>query len=334
VGQRALYALADFVLELQAESPAREGLDHLLKSLSWVRTDDPTCKPSLHLSVKRRNAEVKIPQDCREAFRENGFSGLESGDDFYLTDGSSLFHLRPGSGEGYARLDPSFFKKSALLQANFWCFGLLKLLRPLGIYSLHGAGLATRDGAGLLLVGASGSGKSTLAIGLIRNGWRYLSDDALLLRLVLGKVQALAFRKSFYIDGAACRGYSDLSLGDEEPDTEGGQRRRVGVEEAYPKQHLSQCIPHLVLFPNITSQSQSDLLPMETAKALRALLVESGPQLFDRRTMTGHLELLKRLVRQTATYQLNAGRDLYRDPAKLIGMLQEAQGEMIGADYH
>ena len=32
------------------------------------------------------------------------FVGLELGDEFYLTDGSSLVHLRPAKGEGYARL--------------------------------------------------------------------------------------------------------------------------------------------------------------------------------------------------------------------------------------
>ena len=59
-----------------------------------------------------------------------------------------------------------FFPKPTMTQANFWCFGLLKLLRPLGIYSLHAAGLASEAGEGVLLVGPSGSGKSTLAIGL------------------------------------------------------------------------------------------------------------------------------------------------------------------------
>ena len=103
-------------------------------------------------------------------FRTDDFLGFEVGDDFFLTDGSSVFHLRPSKGEAYAQVAPSFFTKPKLAQANFWSFGLLKLLRPLGIYSLHAAGLATKDGEGVLVVGPSGSGKSTLAIGLIRAG--------------------------------------------------------------------------------------------------------------------------------------------------------------------
>jgi hypothetical protein len=329
VGQSTLYALVDLVLELQSEEPRREDLDCLLQELSWVRTQASTCKPALYLSVSRRKGGFRIPQDTREVLRADGFSGLEVGDDFYLTDGSSLFHLRPARGEGYARLAASFFDKSILAQANFWCFGLLKLLRPLGVYSLHAGGLATRDGVGLLLVGPPGSGKSTLTIGLIRDGWRYLSDDALLLRLGPQGVKALACRRSFYIDSVRSPTYCDLSLGDEEPDTQGGQRRRVGIEKAYPEQYLSQCIPRIMVFPRITHENQSTLMPVDGVRALGVLLVQSAPQLFDRSTMPQHLELLKRLLQQTVTYQLNAGTDLYRAPAKLIGLIQEAQGERI-----
>jgi hypothetical protein len=52
-----------------------------------------------------------------------------------------------------------------LLQRNFWAFGLLKLLRPLGFFSLHAAGVVSGHGRGLLINGRPGSGKSTLALG-------------------------------------------------------------------------------------------------------------------------------------------------------------------------
>jgi hypothetical protein len=327
VGQSFLYALGDLVLELQAEEPRREELDSLLQELSWVRSDGSVCNRTLHLSVSCRNGGLSIPQNVRQVFQADGFFGLEAADDFYLTDGSSLFYLQPAKGEGYARLATSFFHKRSLLQANFWCFGLLKLLRPLGVYSLHGAGLATHDGLGLLLVGPSGTGKSTLAIGLVREGWGYLSDDAVLLRLEPEGVNALACRKSFYIDAACSPRYSDFSLSGAVPDNRGGQRRRIAIEEAYPTQYLSQCSPHLVIFPQITHQNQSTLVPHEDVRSLGVLLTQSAPQLFDRRTMAGQLELLKRLLRQSATYELKAGIDLYHDPAKLIGLIKEAQGE-------
>jgi len=327
VGQRALYALDQLVLELHLEEPRGEDLDRLLQELSWVRTLQPTYKPALYLSVSSNNREFRIPRNCREVLRTDDFLGFEANDDFYLTDRSSVFHLRPAKGEGHARLAPSFFSKPRLVQGNFWCFGLLKLLRPLGIYSLHAAGLANRDGAGMLLVGASGSGKSTLAIGLIREGWSYLSDDAVLLRHGSEGVEAFACRRSFYIDAARSADYSDLSLGEEAPDSNGGRRRRVGIDQAYPDQYVPRCVPRVVIFPQVKHQAQSTLKPSDSVRALGLLLGQSAPQLFDRSHMLQHLELLKKLLQQAETYELNAGTDLYHDPAKLIGLIQEAQGE-------
>jgi hypothetical protein len=334
MGQSALYALDPLVLELHSEGPRRENLDHLLQELSWVRMPSSIYKPTLHLSVSPNYRGFRIPRNCREVLRTDDFLGLELADDFYLTDGSSVFQLRPAEGKGYARLAPSFFAKPKLVEANFWCFGLLKLLRVLGIYSLHAAALASTDGVGLLLVGASGSGKSTLAIGLIREGWRYLSDDAVLLRYGSEGIEALACRKSFYIDALASANYCDLWVAEEEPDSTGGQRRRVGIEDAYPGQYVSQCVPRIVVFPQITRQDQSTLKPINRIRALQFLLAQSAPQLFDRSTMAPHLELLKRFLQQTQTYKLNAGIDLYRDPVKLIDLIREHKEREIGSNCH
>jgi hypothetical protein len=334
VGQSDLYALADFVLKLHLDGPRREGLDRLLRELSWVRTSRSTCKPDLCLSVISNNREFRIPQNSREVLRTDDFLGYEADDDFYLTDGSSVFHLRSTKKEGYASLASSFFAKPPLTQGNFWCFGLLKLLRPRGIYSLHAAGLANRDGGGLLLVGASGNGKSTLAIGLIRQGWRYLSDDAVLLRHGSQGVEALACRRSFYVDARRSADYSDLSLGEEAPDSNGGRRRKVGINESYPEQYVPRCLPRVLIFPRIKRQDQSTLKPIDSVHALGLLLAQSAPQLFDRGTMARHLELLKKLLQQTETYELDAGTDLYREPAKLADLIKKPRGEKIVANCH
>ena len=77
----------------------------------------------------------------------------------------------------------------------------------------------------------------------------------------------------------------------------------------------------------VTGGAAPRLTPVDQIFALRVLLSQSAPQLFDRDTMGAHLELLKRLLRQCELYRLDAGIDLYRRPAKLIELLAEAQGE-------
>jgi hypothetical protein len=324
--QSAFYALDHLVLKLRSPEPIREDLNRLLQELSWLRISRCVDKPNLCIFVHMSDDGFQPPIDCREVLRTADFLGFEASDEFFLTDGLSVFHLRAPLGEAYARIAPTFCCKPTLAQANFWCFGLFKLLRPLRIYNLHAAGLATKDGEGVLLVGPPGSGKSTLAIGLIRAGWNYLSDDAVLLRGGSEGVESLACRKSFYIDAPHSGDYSDLWLGEEEPDSNGGWRRKVGITASYPEQYVPQCLPRVLIFPQIKRQSQSVLKPINSVHALGLLLAQSAPQLFDRSTMSGHLELLKGILQQAQTYELNAGADLYHQPAKLIDLLREARG--------
>jgi hypothetical protein len=330
----ALYSLDRVVLRVDSEGARRPALGRLLEELSWRPVRQCEGIPALYLSVSEHNGPFDTPPDCRETLRTDDFRGFELGEDFFLTDGRSGLHLRGHFGQAHARLAPCFFAKPAVVQANFWCFAILKLLRPLGIYSLHAAGLATKCGEGLLLVAPSGSGKSTLAIGLIRAGWNYLSDDAVLLRTGSEGIEALACRKSFYIDGARAKHYAEFTLGSEEPDSSGGRRRTIGVTKAYPERHMARCSPRLIIFPRITPRPRSALETMPRIHAMRSLLAQSGPQVFDRYTMRDHLRLLKTLLKQAETYELSAGRDLYEDPAKLIDLMGQLRGRDIAADRH
>jgi hypothetical protein len=263
---------------------------------------------------------------AREVFQAEGFRGLACGDDFYLTDGTSLLHLQVGQGRGEAWLAPAFAAKPRLLQRTFWAFGLLKLLRPLGLYSLHAAGVLSAHGHGLLIIGRSGSGKSTLALGLLRQGWRVLSDDAVLLRQQPEGIDALGCRKHVYVHAEAATQYADLPLGEEVPDGTGGHKRRVGIETAFPTQQVAGCHPRVLLFSHIVPQAQSTVRPLHGPTALKQLLAHSGPQVFDRQTMRLHLDVLRRLLHQTTAYELRAGRDLYEAPRTLVSLVLEAEG--------
>jgi hypothetical protein len=181
-------------------------------------------------------------------------------------------------------------------------------------------------GDALLIVGRSGSGKSTLALGLLRQGWGLLSDDAVLLWRQPAGVEALACRKHVYVHAEAAARYADLPLGEEMPDGAGGRKRRVGVETAFPTQQVARCQPRVLLFSHIAPRPQSALCPLNGPTVLKQLLAHSGPQVFDRSTMQPYLEVLRRLLQQTTTYELQAGRDLYEHPLTLVDLLAEAEG--------
>ncbi|HVH25697.1 MAG TPA: hypothetical protein VM818_03020 [Vicinamibacterales bacterium] len=332
-----VYTFHDLSLHVEpAELETRADLARLWAHLSWDLASEAIPKPVGRLRIRLHEQGGKVPSAARLVLRTESFCGFEQDEDFFLSDGESLFHLVLSRAQGDAYLAPSFFSKPAVLRDNFWSFGLVKLLRPFGLYTLHAAGLMTPDGEGLLVVGPSDSGKTTLALGLVRNGWHFLSDDAVLLSRAgqpstvdeLGReskeVVARALRAHFYIDSAAASTHRDVQLGREVDDGVGGRRRRVFMTNAYARQKMSACVPRMLLFSKIVPQERSQLIRLNEVTAFTSLLDASGRQTFDRRTMASQLDLLKRLVRQAASYELRAGRDMHADSSRLIPLLKQA----------
>src|SRR5262245_44979164 len=133
----AFYRFHTTTLEVKEEGQEIEKrLPQLLQELSFVRIPASTGQPSLCLSVRMNDHGLKVPSLAREVFRMNRVCGRELGDDFYLTDDSSVLHLQPLRGYGDAHLSSAFFSKPLILQVDFLAFGLVKLLRHLGLFGL------------------------------------------------------------------------------------------------------------------------------------------------------------------------------------------------------
>ena len=142
------YVFHDIPLEVLAEGKdIQDSLDQLLQDMSWTPTRLSTQEPLLRLSVHRNGEGVgDIPHQARQVFKVEGFEGYETGSDFYLTYGDSCFYLQSLAGKGEAHLAPSFTDQPPLLQQKFFAYGLLRLLRPLGLFSLHAGCLLSPDG--------------------------------------------------------------------------------------------------------------------------------------------------------------------------------------------
>jgi hypothetical protein len=316
-----LYRLHDLGLRIEPEDlEVRTGLHALCVSLGWKPARGQPRAGLRAMTLRLSGHGATVPGSATRQSYTNGFQIFEDGAGTFVSDGASTLHVRPDASEAEAWLDGSFHQIPRPVQAQFWSFAILKLLRPAGYFSLHAAAVISPRGTGMLIVGRSGSGKSTLAIGLIRGGWGYLSDDAVLLYRRRETVCA-ALRTSFYIDADVATSYGDMRLGNEIADATGGRRRRVHVDDRYAHRRAPETVPHVLLFPAIVEAERSTIVRLEPASALRQLLAESGPQLFDRRHMDAHLTTLGDLLRQSAAYRLNAGRDLHRRPDRVLDLI-------------
>jgi hypothetical protein len=255
-------------------------------------------------------------------------AGLDSfetaGGGFCRTDGRTYIFERDGSAvravggrrgvEVWVGGGPASRERSALARLVFEAS--MVALRRCGLFELHAAGVVEPEtGGGFLVVGPSGSGKSTLATQLASAGWRYLSDDALLLRGAGELVEACALRREFAVTeqtvaAGVLEGFEELL---KEPVPFDPLKRRFKPHAIFPEGFSESCVPRALLFPVITNEPASRARRLTQTETMRGLLRMCPWACYDRPAAVTHLGLLARLARQAAGFDLQAGRDLLGD---------------------
>jgi hypothetical protein len=206
--------------------------------------------------------------------------------------------------------------RESLSLFNLMSYALDVSLRRCGLYQLHGAGLVTPDGkACALILGASGSGKSTFASVLASRGWRFLTDDALLLNEAGGIVHARGIRRFFSASDATLASCSlefyDQAVGG--PMLSDPQKRRLEPLVAFPGQFMTSCIPSALFFVSITGKTNSEVEDTTRPETM-ARLIRSNPWAsYDSLTARDHLRILNRLNNQCRAFSLRAGLDILND---------------------
>lgn len=180
--------------------------------------------------------------------------------------------------------------------------GLPYLYRELGLQPVHSAGVVA-GGTPVLLAGVSGSGKSTTAAWLARCGFRFLSDDLVLLDTTAGTLTIRGLPRSPRLDAAARKRLEALpAAGGSDP----------GELEGEPS---SAQPPVLLLFPRVEGGEGGEggdggdgcvLQPLSRPEALDGLIRCS--LLLGEKEATGkHLAGLATLVSRATAFRLRLG---------------------------
>ena len=252
-----------------------------------------------------------LEESGRAVYQAKALTVTRTETGFSLRCGASQLQVTPGSADALFSADcflaPDFSRYSPFEQREFFLLGLLMLLRPLGRYGLHACGLE-RYGTGLLLVGASGSGKTTTSLNLMRRGWQYLSDDAVLLTEGADNtVRAEAFRQGFSCTPKTLEHFPELGGSSEFGDPDG---KRV----VYPNgSFTSTCTPSLIVFPRL-SEGETRLRPLTASQSLIRLCQQSAGIMTDTAVSQGQLRVLRTLVGQAQSFELHLGQDALANP--------------------
>jgi hypothetical protein len=217
-----------------------------------------------------------------------------------------------GGGEGvlYAPLggpaDPEAVEWDLYALCTLACALLLgRMHRSL----VHAAAVVAPDGGAWLLAGDAYAGKSTTVVNLIGAGWRFVSDDhVMLLRGEGGRPWLEGWPRRFHLDQGWAQG------------TPGQPRGELDPHDRWPGRWQRQAPLAGVLLPRVEAALPTRLEPVAGGEALAALVRQSPWQLGDRGTAAEVLELLGDACR-LPTHALRLGLDSYRDSGRLLEVL-------------
>lgn len=198
-------------------------------------------------------------------------------------------------------------------------YALPAALRRCGLYDLHAAGMVEPSGgAGFVLAGGSESGKTSLSVRLGASGWRYMSDDQLIISESERGLEVRGLRKSFQTSAAALAGCPlprlDEALGILVPNDP--EKRKLDPEVLFPGMFAPSAAARVLCFPAVAGGRVSRVEPVGPAEAMSRLIKMCPWSSYDLSSAREHLGVLSRLVRQCKAYALHAGRDIFDEPAE------------------
>jgi hypothetical protein len=273
----------------------------------------------VHCTVKIFDGDPPpLPPGCQTFEVPRGHCHAK-GDEHYLDIDESRIAVYPAD----ARLVCVWFGTTAharhpVAVVNTLSYAVQAALRRSGLYVLHAAGVVEpQTGAGFVVVGNSNSGKSSLTIRLAGAGWRYLSDDMLVLAEADGEVESWALRRIFSVSSAslANSGVSGLEAALGATVNSDPTKRKLEPRVSFPDGFVESCRPRVLLFPTLTGEAASRVERLSSGEAMARLIRQCPWASYDAGTAREHLRVLGLLAKQSVSYSLSAGLDLLADSA-------------------
>jgi hypothetical protein len=283
----------------------------------------PEIKPIIfELSIV--NEPPPVPANAIRAIKALNLTIYANGKDMYyaLKDGS-IIKLNPTMREA-----KGFFRKEALNDSakllTLITAPLAEILKYQRLYSLHSAALYS-NGVGYLVSGGSGSGKTTTSLSMVSEGFKYVSDDAVLLEETNGDITVHSVCSTFNIDKDLAERFPDV-VKEKDMLVKNKAKVSVAISEIFPDSFISYLRPDVILFPEITSNKKSQIYPIGQMEVYVRLLRQTVLAV-DNEVSKNQLKTIERLVKQTQGFDLLSGRDIFENPKRFINLIRDANGQ-------
>lgn len=316
----SMYAIAGFHLCLEASDEwSAQVFDRLFAGWHFARVyGEAQSKNSFTIKVFNGTSPPPVPPSLERFETKPGELCYTDGQTYFLTSNGSAILIHPPDSSGleiWIGDSEEDRNPAALTRLVFNATGAA--LRRCGLFELHSGGVIEPEtGAGALFIGPSGSGKSTLTMQLAASGWRYLSDDLLLLSENDDGIVARGLRRffaatenTFMVSEIALRDGLAIAAAPSKP-----HKQRVEPEQLFPLGFAEVSIPRALFFMSVRPQSESRCEAITQDEVMIRLLKMYPWACYDRPVAPQYLRVFARLAKQSSSFDLLAGRDLLDDP--------------------
>jgi hypothetical protein len=253
-----------------------------------------------------------IPSGLTTYSITNGGSCYTDDHIYYLKFDGSLVVFGPGPARVVDLWVDKPYELPSSTVVQLVSHALSPALRRSGVFEIHSAAVIPPDHQkAIMIAGPSGCGKSTLTSQLARCGWRYLSDDILLLKEVERTIEVWAFRRFFALtaDTVAAVKLSRVNVKEV-----AGAKERVSPQEHFETDPVEHALPGTIIFPTVTREANSHLTRLTSTQTMTRLLRLCPWASYDKPTSLGHLRMLGSLAHSTSAFELLAGTNILDDP--------------------
>jgi len=213
---------------------------------------------------------------------------------------------------------------ATFLRRYVFLLALGQLMQAYGFEPCHaGAITAPWDSQqGALLIGTSGSGKTTLSLGCAIAGCGLLGDDLVMLRenTAIGTIGAYAVTNEVAMRSGSIEQWSQLAFLRELP-ADARDKRFCTIEQIRSGATCTHTPIRLLLFPELTNEAHSRVIPLSKAGMLQELLEKClDKQQKPAQAQERLFVLLSKLAEQSAGYRLAIARGT-NDGPQLVSSL-------------
>jgi hypothetical protein len=282
------------------------------------------------ISLNYKKILSPIPTHARPALRYYSLKAFMDQGRTYFTDFRSYLTLAPDGKTADAFISPETIEESGMhfFTHIFFTISLFELLRHHGVFFLHSAGLISPRGNSYVFPASAGQGKSTLVVYLLREGYKYLSDDTIFLTNGSGKVSITGFEKVSHLPEEVVSRFEELRPFINAPKLDGKGKKLVDLELAYPERRAGESkASGAIIFLNKVDREKSALKPLSKIDAFHLLLGQSPFAYVNPELAQSHFDIFREFLAGNRVWVLESGRDWTENSKVLTGLLEQAVSE-------